>query len=303
MGEINSSVGELMSRRIGRLVTIGSFDGVHLGHMALLDRTVAEAKKRRLTSLALTFNIPPRMILDRNKKISVLSNPIEKEKLIKSRGIDEIVQLDFDRGFSKIKPYAFFRGVLLERFKAKGIVVGLDFRFGVNRSAGAVELVRWGEEMRIPVWVIPPVKLRREVVSSTTIRELLLKDNLNHANQLLGHPYLIHGSVVKGHGKGKKLGYPTTNLKTSRGKVLPQGVFVVRGTAVGGSERPLLGVCNIGRRPTFYRRSSIVVEPHWLGSSFKKTPKAMFIELLTRLRGEKKFKSPSELVRAIQADR
>src|SRR5436190_13611418 len=100
-----------MRRRSGRLVTIGSFDGVHLGHIALLDRTVAEARKRRLTSLALTFNVPPRMILDRNKKISVLSNPTEKEKLIKSRGIDEVVQLDFNQEFSKIKPYAFFRNV------------------------------------------------------------------------------------------------------------------------------------------------------------------------------------------------
>src|SRR5690242_8370296 len=101
-----------MSRRTGRLVTIGSFDGVHLGHIALLDRAVAEARKRKLPSLALTFNVPPRMILNRSKKVSVLSDPIEKEKLIASRGIDEVVRLDFNRSLSKVKPYIFFRDVL-----------------------------------------------------------------------------------------------------------------------------------------------------------------------------------------------
>jgi len=292
-----------MKRRPGRLVTIGSFDGVHLGHAALLTRTVAEAKRRHLKSLALTFSMPPRMVLNKANPVSILSTPSEKEYLIQSLGVDEVRSLSFNSQFSKIKPYAFFRSILMKEFKAKGVVVGLDFRFGMNRAAGAIELVRWGQEQRIPVWVIPQVKLRSKVVSSTEIRSHLMESRYGTAMRLLGHPYLVEGTIVKGRGQGKKIGFPTTNIEPVSGKVLPGGVFVVRGRLKADRGGPVFyGVCNIGRRPTFLKKSSVLIEPHWFGQRIPQTGQTVLLELLRYLRAERKFNSEADLKSAIKRD-
>jgi riboflavin kinase/FMN adenylyltransferase len=292
-----------MKKNRGRLITLGSFDGVHRGHVALIDRAVQEAKKRRLKSAALTFGLPPRMILDRTNKISILSNAREKEILLRWKGLDEVIVQEFDRNFSQIKPYSFFRDLLLKRYGAKGLVVGLDFRFGINRSAGATELVRWGLEKRIPVWVIPPVRWRGKVVSSTEIRQALCGGKFKEATQLLGHPYLIQGTVSKGRGVGRRIGIPTTNLTVAVGKVLPSGVFAVRGRRLGRLKTPVqFGVCNIGMRPTFLKRSPVTVEIHWLTGPPPRPSESVAIELLSQLRSEKRFGSPRALVRAIAKD-
>ncbi len=287
----------------GVLFTMGSFDGVHRGHSVLIDRAVTEARKRKLTSAALTFGLPPRMVLDRKRPVSILSTAEEKETLLRWKGLAKVVVQKFDQKFSKIKPYLFFCDLLLYRYRAAGLVVGLDFRFGVNRSAGVVELVRWGQEKRIPVWVIPPVRHQRIVVSSTEIRRLLQGGQFKRAVQLLGHPYLIHGTVAKGRGVGRRIGFPTTNLEILAGKVLPQGVFAVLGRSWAKKKGPLLtGVCNIGTRPTFLKKSDVTVEIHWLTGQPPPAKSPVMIELIAHLRREKRFSSPSMLARAIAAD-
>lgn len=290
-----------MSKR-GRLITLGSFDGVHRGHQALLERTVSEARRRKLTPVALTFAVPPRAVLSPDRTPFLLSGDLEKETLLKSYGIKEVIVQQFDRDFAKTKPYGFFRGTLINRLNAKGVVVGLDFRFGQDRSAGATEMVRWGLEQRIPVWVVPPVKWRRRVVSSTEIRRMLLSGDFNQALSFLGHSLLIQGKVVSGRAVGRKIGFPTTNLETLPGKVLPKGVFVVFGRILGKKEPLLKGVCNIGTRPTFFSSSHVTVEIHWLAGQPPKKGQRILIELKKRLRGEKRFSSPLQLSRQISLD-
>ncbi|OVE78341.1 riboflavin biosynthesis protein RibF [bacterium F11] len=287
--------------RRGRLLTIGSFDGVHLGHSALLERTVLEAKKRQLKPTALTFRLPPRMVLHPERKISFLTNEQEKEILIRQKGINEVITLEFNRNYSHIRPFLFFRDVLIRTYKAKGLVVGLDFRFGLNRSAGASELVRWGLEYEIPVWVISPVTLKRKIVSSTLIREKMDQNRLKEASQYLGHPYLIQGKVVKGRSLGKKLGFPTANLQCSESKILPLGVYAVMGR-IQRSKKILKGVCNIGVRPSFLAKSPVTMEVHWFGKTLNLTGKGLLVELHHRIRSEKKFSGQGGLQRQIRKD-
>ncbi|MFN0117733.1 MAG: bifunctional riboflavin kinase/FAD synthetase [Elusimicrobiota bacterium] len=288
----------------GRFITIGSFDGIHLGHQALIERTVLEAKKRGYKTLALSFRTPPRMVLNPTSKLALLSTEKEKEQLFKKFGIDDVHFLDFDHDISQMKGFYFFKKVLLERFQAKGIVVGLDFRFGMNRSSGAHELVRWGGEFEIPIWVIPPVKWSKSIVSSTLVRNLFEENKFIKASHFLGHPYLISGQVKKGEKIGSKIGFPTANIEVSKGKILPLGVYVVKGKVERSSRSQISswGICNIGYKPTVSKSKFPHVEVHFL----KKLPplynREISIELLHRLRGEKKFNNLSALQKAIQSD-
>ena len=290
--------------RGGRLITIGSFDGVHRGHQALLERTVNEAAKRKVRSLALTFPVPPRMVLDTKARRLLLSTELEKRDLLTGFGIDEVELLPFSKEMAAMRPFGFFKEVLLKRFRAVGIVVGTDFRFGAERAAGALELVRWGEEFEIPVWVISPVRWARTVVSSTLIRNLLENGFFQRATAFLNHPYLIAGRVVRGHGMGTKIGVPTANLDVHADKVLPRGVFAVNAWVEGHKNRPggrLFGVCNIGVRPTF-RGKHPTVEVHFPGKKLNLRGRTLFVELERRLRSEKRFKSVEDLKRQISRD-
>jgi riboflavin kinase/FMN adenylyltransferase len=286
----------------GYIVTIGSFDGVHKGHHALLERTVHEAKKRGLKSLALTFSVPPKMVLDQKHALRLLSDAREKEFLLRRLGVDEVNFWKFTKETSALRPFAFLKTVLIERLKAKGIVVGADFRFGAERAAGVHELVRWGQEFEIPVWVIAPVKRHRHVVSSSAIRHLLESHKLKRAEGFLGHPYLIAGRVVRGHQRGRQLGFRTANIQTSAGKILPHGVYAVTAWLQERPRKIYNGVCNIGVRPTVVDKGAVSVEPHLFDFSKNIVGKMLFIELRRFLRAEKKFASAAELSRQMAID-
>jgi len=285
----------------GRLMTIGSFDGVHVGHISLLERTCLEAKKRKLTPSTLTFLVPPKFVLSPRKRLKVLTEESEKKVLLHQKGIKDVISVPFDRGLSRLSGFLFFRDILVNTFKAKGLVVGHDFRFGKNRSAGAVELVRWGQEYEIPIWVISPVKKGGFIVSSTRIRDAFQKNQFNKARLLLGHPYPVTGHVVRGRGLGKKLGFPTANLHVSKKKILPRGVFAITGTQ-GRSKTILKGVCNIGIRPTLRRRSALSVEVHFFKLNLNLHGKSIQLQLHARLRAEKKFPNLKALRQAIHRD-
>lgn len=286
----------------GYIITIGSFDGVHNGHQALLERTRVEAAKRNLKSLAFTFAIPPKMILDPNHPLRVLSDAREKDVLLRRFGVDEILFWKFTKSTSVLRPFTFLKTVLIEGMNAKGIVVGADFRFGADRSAGVHELVRWGQEFEIPVWVVAPVKHQRHVVSSSMIRHLLETGKVKRATALLGHPYLIAGRVVRGHQRGRKLGFRTANIQPPAGKVLPHGVFAVTAWTNDQKKKILKGVCNIGVRPTVEASGLVNVETHLFDVSRNLLGKTLYIELQRYLRAEKKFSSPAELSRQIARD-
>lgn len=287
------------------IITLGSFDGVHLGHQALLARAKQEAHKRRLKSKALVFKIPPRMLLNPSTPMALLSSPEEKKYLLRHYGINEVEMLEFGKKISKLPAFVFLRDELVRKRGARGIVIGSDFRFGVGRSAGALEMVRWGQEFEIPVWVVPPVKRQGKPISSTAIREFLAHNQYKKALGFLGHSYVIAGKVVKGQSIGKKLGFPTANIEIPQGKILPRGVFVVKATVSAEGKNRLKsygGVCNIGFRPTLGKKNRVCVEAHLFGEPGALRGKILVLELLSWLRGEKKFDSLIQLVQAIKKD-
>ncbi len=290
--------------RGGRLITIGSFDGVHRGHQGLLARTVTEARKRKVRSLALTFPVPPRMVLDAKARRLILSSELEKRHLLTRFGMDEVELIPFSKDLASMRPFGFFRDLLINKYRAAGIVVGADFRFGAQRSAGALELVRWGEDFGIPVWVISPVRWNRQVVSSTLVRALFEEGKYKRASSFLNHPYLIAGKVVRGHGMGSKIGVPTANVGVHPDKILPRGVFSARAWIQGSEHRAggvLRGVCNIGVRPTF-GGAGPTVEIHFPGKKLNLRGRTLFVELERRLRSEKRFRSVDGLKRQIARD-
>lgn len=291
----------------GRLITIGSFDGVHLGHRSLIDCAVTEARRREVKSLALTFSLPPRMVLSRENRPFLLSDPMEKEFLLRRVGLDEVAVLSFEKELAEMKAFRFFRSVLMERLKARGIVVGADFRFGADRGAGALELVRWGQDFHVPVWVMPQVKHASAAISSTSIRAALEEGRYAPVQKLMGHPYLIRGRVVPGRQLGRKLGAPTANLETAPFKVLPRGVYAVRAWWGGEGRIPAprrvrYGVANIGVRPTVEKKGRVTVETHLFGPAIDLTGRWLFVELLRKIRDEKRFASLTALQAAIGAD-
>lgn len=294
--------------RAGRLVTIGSFDGVHRGHRALIERTVREARARRLIPTAVTFHVPPKMIIDAKSRLSVLTTPDEKAVLLKRAGIEEIHVVRFSRRFAHLRPFRFFRSYLLEKLRAKGLVIGLDFRFGERRSAGAVELVRWGQEFEIPVWAIPPVKKGRAKISSTRIRQALAQSDYSCARELLGHPYIVSGVVRRGRGVGRALGFRTANIASPREKILPAGVYAVtarigrRGQRFENAARTVAGVCNIGSRPTLGAGGRLLTEVHLFDFTGDLVGRPLVVELVKKLRAERRFANTDALVRQIRMD-
>jgi len=245
------------------------------------------------------------MVLDESARKLLLSDETEKQWLLRAQGMDEVKILQFDHHLAETRPFGFFRDWLLKKFDARGVVVGADFRFGAGRSAGAVELVRWGIDFGIPVWVISPVKFRRQVVSSTLIRGLFEQGKFKAACDFLGHPYLIAGRVVKGRGVGRGIGFPTANLQTRPEKVLPTGVFAVRarvGASPASARRAIDGVANIGVRPTFIETSHPLVEVHLFGKPGELVGKFMSVQLVKRIRAEKKFPGVEALKAQIARD-
>ena len=290
------------------VVAVGSFDGVHRGHAAVLGEAVRHAHRLGVRSLAVSFATPPRMVLKSGRNLELLTTPPEREALIKSLGVDEIRFLHFSKAFSKRTPRQFFDDHLIRRFRATGIVVGPDFRFGHNRAGGLGNLKDWGGRA-VPVWPVKTATAHAHKLSSRHIRKLVAAGRLAEAERELGHRYIAQGRVVRGNRLGRRLGFPTANLAVPDGKILPPGVYAVRvfkkSYAPGRRKAGWPGVCNIGQRPTINARPhKISFEVHILSGNIPALyGKHLWIEFISRLRSEKKFSSLEALSAQIRRDR
>jgi riboflavin kinase / FMN adenylyltransferase len=284
----------------GAVVGMGTFDGVHRGHRAVLRRTAELAARHRLPSIAVTFARPPRLYFFPEKGPSLLTLLPEKIRLLKECGIDRVAVLPFGRAMAGLSAKDFFRRFFLERFRAKEIVVGYNFGFGRSRSGDTRFLEAEGRRHGVGIHVIPPVCLQEVPVSSGQIRGHLLAGDLARANRKLGYPYSLTGRVVRGQGVGKKLGFPTANLKIAPTKIVPPGVFAVRVTPPSGKTK--FGLCNAGTRPTLRGRGEFSVEVHVLDFRGSLAGSVLRVEFLKKLRQEKKFSSLEALSAQIARD-
>lgn len=277
------------------VITVGNFDGVHLGHRSLLKRVREVSKEKGLKSLVLSFYPHPIKALAPSQAPCELTNPYERWELIKEENIDRVVFIKFDKKFSNLGAEDFIREVLHQRLKVKHLVVGYDWRFGYKRE-GEIELAKeMGRELGFEVEEIQPYRVNGHVVSSTLIRRLLHMGRLEEASKYLGRNYFIRRRVVKGDGRGSSFGFPTANFENTENLCLKEGVYLVK------VEERLFGVANYGKRPTFDGQRK-VLEVHLLDFKGDLKGKVLKVEFLNFLREERKFSSPKELIKQIEED-
>ena len=281
----------------GCAVTIGNFDGVHLGHQALL------AEARRLAgerpSVVLTFEPHPAKVLSPEFAPLLLTPPARKTERLAAFGMDAEVVLRFDRAFAANSPERFVERYLIEGLGARHVVVGYDFSFGKGRAGNPEVLARLGEGA-FEVHTVEPVREEGLVVSSSKIRELLLEGRVGPAARLLGHPFLLDGTVVRGRGRGRGIGFPTANVASETELVPANGVYTVL-CAVEGVEGPVGGAANVGRKPTFGEEER-TVEVNLFGEFDDLYDRRISVAFLHRLRAEVRFASVDELVAQIRED-
>lgn len=280
------------------VATIGNFDGVHLGHRAIFRRVVAEARRMQGTAAVITFNPHPLKLLAPDKAPLLINTYAERERLIAASCIDLLVCLPFTTELAALPATTFVEDILLRSLGIKHLIIGYDYAFGHNRQGNADFLQDCGTRYGFTVEVLPPISLNQEVYSSTRIRQLLQKGEVEAASVQLGRHFTLEGEVVHGAGRGKNLGFPTANLRTEK-EILPQeGVYAVKVRHLGTLYD---GVVNIGRNPTF-GGSELTVEVHLLDLEKSLYGETLRIYFLHRIRGEVRFATVSDLCSAIRAD-
>ena len=284
------------------VVTVGTFDGVHRGHQAILHYLMERARARNGVSTVVSFDPHPREVVH-GESVPLLTTIEERAELLEAQGLDRFVVIPFTKSFAQLRPQAYVEEILLGRVGLKEIVIGYDHRFGRNREGDRELLERMGEAHGFTVDVIPPQEVNHDVVSSSTIRRLLGEEgDVERATDMLGHSYALRGTVERGEGRGHKLGYPTANIAVSDDrKLVPRiGVYATR-VRIGDTEPTYGGMMNIGRRPTF-EGMNVTVEVHLLGFEGSLYGETLHVEFLRRLRDEQKFDSPDALVAQLSRD-
>jgi len=282
------------------VLAIGNFDGIHLGHQAILRATVDCARALNAVSTALTFDPSPRKVLRPESAPPRLSTNAQRMDWFNAMGLEAVVVLPFTLDLARLSPAEFVEHILVRDLRVKAVLVGENFRFG-HKQAGDVKLLtELGASHGFDVVIVPPVVYRGEVVSSTIIRREVAEGDVSHAARLLGRPFALTGEVVSGTGTGRRFTFPTLNLAVEQELLPARGVYITR-ACLEGETRSHRSVTNIGMRPTF-NGSSLSVETHLLDAQLSATPKRLEVRFWKRLREEKKFSSPDELRAQIASD-
>jgi len=277
-------------------VAIGNFDGLHLGHQKIIESLVREAKQLKLKSIVLTFSPHPEKILGQ-ETIRMIQTINQRLRGLEQLGVEVTLIIPFHDDFFRLGPEEFIQKILIDRLKTRLVIVGADFRFGYGRQGNPDYLVKAGEKAGFKVKIIPPVVLDGEVVSSSLIRQLLEKGEIDLAARFLGHPYEIEGLVIKGDSRGQILGLPTANIEP-KNEILPPGVFISESQV---QDRVFPSVTNIGFRPTFGSTSQ-TVESHLLNFSGTLYGQEIKTRLLKKIREERKFPDAESLREQILKD-
>ncbi len=281
-------------------VTIGTFDGVHIGHQKIIEKLVNQAKKENKKSVLLTFFPHPRMVLQKESSIKLLNTIQERSELLRKTGLDYLIIHPFSLEFSRLKALDFVRDVLVNQLNTSKLIIGYDHHFGKNREGNIEQLTEYSHMYDFSVEEIPAQDIDSVAVSSTKIRRALDAGDLKTANNYLGYSYLLKGKVTTGKKIGSTLGFPTANLHLKEAyKLIPKkGVYVVKSKI---DKREVFGMTNIGNRPTLDGDYQ-TIETYFFDFSGNLYEKEIGIELLHFLREEQKFESVEKLVDQLKSD-
>jgi riboflavin kinase / FMN adenylyltransferase len=283
------------------VVTIGTFDGVHIGHQKIIKRLINSAKQNNLKSVILTFFPHPRMVLQKDSHIKLINTIDERTKIIDALEVDFLLIKKFTNEFSRLSAEDFVKEILVNKLHAKKVIIGYDHRFGRNRNANLDDLKTFGTLYNFEVEEISVQDIDDVAVSSTKIRKALLEGNIEKANKYLGYNFMLTGTVVKGKGLGRQLGFPTANINIKEDyKLIPkQGSYIISALI---KEKVVYGMMNIGINPTVNGEKESI-EVHFFNFDKDIYNKKIEINMLHRLRDEVKFESVDALKEQLLKDK
>lgn len=283
------------------VLTIGTFDGVHIGHQKIIKRLVEISEIKNLTPSLLTFFPHPRMVLQKDANIKLINTIDEKKDILKQFGISNLVIKEFTKEFSRLTAEDFVKNILVDHLKAKHIIIGYDHHFGRNRNANIEDLKQFGKDFDFEVEEISKQDINDVAVSSTKIRAALQEGNIKTANTYLGYNFMLTGKVIDGKKLGQTINYPTANLHIEETyKLIPKhGVYIVKSII---DNITVYGMMNIGYNPTVNGKHQ-TIETHFFDFNKDLYGQNLKIELLQRLRDEQKFNSVEELQSQLHIDK
>jgi riboflavin kinase/FMN adenylyltransferase len=282
------------------IVTIGTFDGVHIGHQKILEKVVDSAKKERKKSVLLTFFPHPRMVLQQDSNLELINTIEEKADLLAKTGLDYLIIHPFSKEFSRLTALDFVRDILVNQLNTSKLIIGYDHHFGKNREGNLVQLTEYSLLYDFEVEEIPVQDINDVAVSSTKIRRALAEKNIKTANKYLGYNFILNGTVVNGKQLGGKIGFPTANISVKEEyKLIPKtGVYVVKSLI---ENSVFYGMMNIGYRPTIDGNHQ-TIEVHFFDFNKDLYNQKLTIEILYFLRDEQKFDSVNDLILQLKED-
>lgn len=283
------------------ILTLGTFDGVHIGHQKIIKKLVEQANSENHESVLLTFFPHPRMVLKQDEKIQLLNTIDEKTQLIDELGINSLIIHPFDATFSELSAEDFVKKILVNQLNLAKIIIGYDHKFGKNRSADINDLILLGKKYNFEVEQISAKEIDDISISSTKIRRALIEGNIELANTYLGYNYCLTGIVIEGKKIGRTINYPTANIKIAEDyKLIPKnGVYIVSSIL---NNNTIFGMMNIGHNPTV-EGTSDSIEIHFFDFNEEIYAETITIHLLSRIRDEQKFNSLDDLKKQLDSDR
>jgi len=283
------------------VITIGTFDGVHIGHTKIINQLITISLKNNLTSILLSFFPHPKMVLQNDNELKLINTIQEKEGLLNSLNLDYLIIKEFTKEFSRLSALEFVRDILVNKLNAKHIIIGYDHHFGRNRTANIEQLKEFGELYDFKVTEILAQDIDDIAISSTKIRKALINGEIKLANKFLGYNFFFSGDVIYGNNIGKTISFPTANIKVDQPyKLIPKnGVYIVK-TII--DNQTTFGMMNIGYNPTFNGKQKSI-EIHFLNFTKNIYHKNLTIEMIMRIRNEIKFNSVEDLKKQLEKDK
>jgi riboflavin kinase / FMN adenylyltransferase len=296
--EVFRDIEDFRRPELKTVVTMGNFDGIHLGHQALVGNAVAEAKQWGTKSIVFTFEPHPLKLLAPERAPQMIVNHQDKMDMLQGLGVDAVIVQTFDHRFASIQAEDFVRRYLLERLNLSKIWLGRDLRFGRARKGSAEDLIRWGTELGFGVGIVEPILVQGHRISSSRIRQLIEQGRVDEVQPMLGRYHFISGKVVSGYRRGRNMGFPTANLAATTELLPGDGIYA---TSLQLQNRCWLSVSSVGRNPTFGQglRTIEAFILDFVGDIYGESVKLTFVQ---RIREERMFAQIEDLVTQMHED-